>query len=136
MTTSDPAILPMPSELTQSWWSACDEQRLLVQECGACGLRWFTPEAVCVHCTSSRWTWVQSQGVGHVYSLTVVHRAPRPEFEAPYVIAVVELDDGWSMLTNLVGREAGQWRTGDRVQVTFRPVGPRRVPAFEPAVAA
>lgn len=136
MTTYDPAMLPAPTELTAPWWSACDGQRLLVQECGACGQRWFTPEAICIHCTSPVWAWVESPGAGHVYSLTVVQRAPRPEFEAPYVIAVVELDDGWSMLTNLVGRDPGKWQNGDRVQVTFRPVGARRVPAFEPAVAA
>jgi uncharacterized OB-fold protein len=124
-------ILPEPTELTTPWWSACDEKKLLVQECDSCRRRWFTPEAVCIHCTSQQWSWVESTGIGHVYSLTIVHRAPRPEFDAPYVIAVVELDDGWSMLTNLIGRDPEAWRNGDRVKVTFRPAGSRMSPAFE-----
>lgn len=128
--------LPEPTALTAPWWSACTEQRLLVQECSACGLRWFTPEEICVGCRSAAWNWAESPGTGKVYSLTVVHRSPRPEFTAPYVIAVVELDDGWSILANLDGSDPQAWRNDDRVQVAFRSSGERCYPVFVAQEAA
>lgn len=128
--------LPEPSELTATWWAACNQGRLLVQECGACARRWFTPELICIHCGSARWEWAESSGRGTVYSLTVVHRGAGPGFVTPYVIAIVDLDDGWSILSNLVAAPPDRWQSGDRVQVRFDSVGTRLVPAFEPEVTA
>ena len=54
----------------------------------------FIPQPICTQCQSERLEWVESSGRGTVYSYTRVHRPPRPAFEVPYVVAIVELDEG------------------------------------------
>ena len=71
--------------------------------CGACGRSFFSPQVACPHCLSEDWSWQESTGRGVVHSFAVVHRPPGPGFTPPYVIADVELEEGWRMLSNVVG---------------------------------
>jgi uncharacterized OB-fold protein len=105
----------------------------MVPCCGKCGEHFFPPERLCPACGSTGWDFVQSAGSGTVASYTVVHRAPSPDFEPPYVVAVVELDEGCSMLTNLVLPDPESVWTGMPVDVTFldQPDG-RALPVFTP----
>src|SRR5690348_14708302 len=93
--------LPRPNAMTAPFWDAALRGELLVAECASCGRRYAPPEARCPYCRED-WRWVRSPGTGSVYTYSVVYRAPSPEFAAPYVLAVVELDDGWMMTTNIV----------------------------------
>jgi uncharacterized protein len=103
-------------ELTGEFWAAAARRRLVRPVCSDCHRSFFTPQLACPHCLSERWTYQASSGRGRVYSATVVHRAPSPEFEAPYRLAIVDLDEGWSMLATLVGGP------GDRLPAAHAPV--------------
>lgn len=100
-------MLPGHSELTAPFWDAVGRRELVRPVCKACGRSFFTPQVACTHCLSEDWEYRPSAGRGVVYSATVVHRAPGPGFEVPFRLAVVDLDEGWSMLANLVGGEEG-----------------------------
>lgn len=101
--TNDQMIpLPHPTELSRPHWDACREGKLKVQRCRQCDTFVFIPQPCCTHCQSIELEWVESSGRGRVYSCSVVHRAPRPQFEVPYVVAIIELEEGWHMLSNVL----------------------------------
>lgn len=123
-----------PSSLTRAFWDAAREGRLLVQECNACGKKFFRPEIACPHCRAQDWRWVESSGRGKVYSFSVLHRAPSPAFKAPFIFAAIELDEGWTMFSNLIGIEIDDAAIGMPVQVTFHKMSDElTVPLFRPA---
>ena len=125
--------LPRPTALSQPHWDGCRRGELLVQRCLDCGGYVFIPQPACTHCLSERLEWVRSSGRGIVYSYTVVYRPQQPAFETPYVCAIVELDEGWHMLTNLVGLELDAVRVGLPVEVDFRRLSDEvTLPYFRP----
>lgn len=126
--------VPAPDEVTLPWWEATGEHRLLVQTCAGCSERQHPPRALCVHCGSGDLGWSASAGTGVVDSYTVVHRAPRPELDVPYVIARVRLAEGVILLTRLEGRPQQEWRIDDPVQVSWVDLDDgRALPVFVPA---
>jgi uncharacterized OB-fold protein len=129
--------LPVPTELSSGFWAAAAEHRLAVPCCEVCGARFFPPERICPTCGSPNWEYADSAGSGIVATFTVVHRAPSPDFETPYVVAVVELDEGCSILTNLVHTDPGSVSIGMPVHVVFldQPDG-RALPVFAAGVDA
>lgn len=112
--------VPEPTELTRAFWEATRRGELVVPYCPACGLRFFVPEPACPGCLESGWRYEPSCGRGTVYAVTVVHRAPGPGFEVPFALAVIDLDDGGTMLSHVVEPEPGQVAIGMRVRVEFR----------------
>lgn len=125
--------LPQPSALSRPHWQGCREGVLRVQRCRACGTHVFIPQPLCSSCFSDALDWVDSAGQGVVYSFTVVHRAPHPSFETPYVVAIVALDEGFEMLANL-DCEPAHTAIGMRVQVAFRSLSAEiALPYFFPA---
>ncbi|MCY3663460.1 MAG: Zn-ribbon domain-containing OB-fold protein [bacterium] len=123
--------------LTGEFWAGVDRGELLRPVCGRCGRSFFTPQVVCPLCGSGRWTYEPSAGRGTVYSFTVVHRPPEPAFEAPYTLAIVDMAEGWHLLTWIVDCPADEVRIGMEVQVRFT-AGPdgALLPAFAPRAAA
>lgn len=101
---------------TTSWWGAAGERRLLVQRCASCEAHQFYPRPFCLRCQSRDVTWVTARGTGRVYSLTTVHVPVVKWLVPPYVVALVELDEGPRVLTNLVGPAC---RIGDQVEVCW-----------------
>ena len=122
MTRAKTIPLPRPTALSRPHWDGCREGVLRVQRCDACGSYEFIPQAVCTKCQADELGWGESSGRGSVYSHTTVHRPPRPEFDAPYVVAIVELEEGWHMLTNLVDCRPEEVAIGLPVEVDFRAV--------------
>ena len=122
MTRAKTIPLPRPTALSRPHWDGCREGVLRVQRCAACGSYKFIPQAVCTKCQAGKLEWVESSGRGSVYSHTTVYRPPRPEFDAPYVVAIVELEEGWHMLTNLVDCTPEEVAIGLPVEVDFRAV--------------
>jgi uncharacterized OB-fold protein len=111
--------LPQPTELSRPFWEATNEGRLTLQRCDACGhLRW-TPQILCTNCLAEPFTWVDVSGRGRLYSYTIVYRAPLAGFEIPYVLAVVELEEGPLMLTRLVDSPVEQLAVEAPVEVAF-----------------
>jgi uncharacterized OB-fold protein len=115
--------LPAPDAVSEGFWSACAEQRLVVQQCSACGAFQSPPRLLCTTCRGADLSWRDSAGSGRVYTYTVAHYAATPALrdQTPYVVVVVELDDcgGALMTSNLVGESAADVRVGMRVQVRW-----------------
>ena len=122
--------LPRPTALSLPHWDGCREGVLRVQRCRDCGAHVFIPQPLCPRCSCDGLDWVASGGHGTVYSYTIVHRAPHPAFATPYVVAIVELDEGWHMLANLEC-EPSELRIGLPVRVTLRALSPEiSLPCF------
>ena len=79
--------------------------RFMLPRCEACGKFHFYPKPVCPHCQGAKLAWAEASGKGAVYSHSTVHRAPSPEFkdDIPYVVAIVETDEGPHLLSRIVG---------------------------------
>lgn len=96
--------LPQPTPETQPFWDGCKRHELLLPLCLNCNRVHFYPRALCPHCWSADLKWVRSPGKGKLYSYVINHRlAPGFEDEVPFVIAIVELEEGVRMMSNLVG---------------------------------
>lgn len=104
MAASRSRPIPEPTDISRPFWKAAKRGQLTVQQCGECGLRWWTPKAACPRCLSEGYEWTPVSGRGTLYSWSVVHRAADPEAfgSDPYIVAIVELDEGPHMLTSLV----------------------------------
>ena len=121
-----------PDEMTQTWWDATREGRLLVQSCESCGHRQHPPRAVCTACGSTEHLGqLESTGTGVVDACTVVERAPPDGITPPYVVARVRLAEGVIMLTNIETHAPYAVAIGDPVRLSWRDVPDgRRLPIF------
>ncbi len=129
--------LPRKTPVSAPHWEACQDGRLLVQRCTTCDQLVFIPRPGCTRCLTETLEWTESSGLGTVYSYTVVHRPQRPEFEAPYVVAIIALDEGWHMLTNLVDIAPDDVSIGLAVEVAFRVMSDEiTLPYFRPRASA
>jgi uncharacterized OB-fold protein len=123
--------LPSPSPLTEPFWTAARECRLVRPVCDSCGQSFFTPQLICPHCLNEGWTYRTSSGHGIVYSSTVVHRPPSPALPAPYQLAIVDMDEGWHLLTNIIDAGDEPVPIGAPVEVTWVPIDDQwTFPAF------
>ncbi|HPG27139.1 MAG TPA: Zn-ribbon domain-containing OB-fold protein, partial [Myxococcota bacterium] len=100
-------------------WDGCREGTLRVQRCRDCQTLVFIPQPCCGNCLSERLEWVDSSGRGTIYSYTTVYRPQQPVFETPYTVVIVELEEGWHMLSNLLGVAPDDVRIGAEVEVDF-----------------
>ncbi len=116
--------LPRIDEEARGYWEALARHELYFQRCRDCGTKRFYPRALCPVCLSSATEWVRASGRGVVYSFTVTYQNQAPGFreELPYVLAIVELDEGVRMMTNVVGCAPDAVRVGMPVQVVFEDV--------------
>jgi uncharacterized protein len=117
---------PVPhasSELSVPFWRGCGAGELRYQRCESCGVSNFPPTEHCRQCLSAELRWERGGGLGEIYSWTVVHRPVTAEFEPPYAPAIVTLDEGYQMLTNVVGVDPADLAIGMRVRVQFHAVG-------------
>jgi uncharacterized protein len=129
--------VPVPSALTRGFWEAAARRVLVRPVCDRCGASFFSPQVACPRCLSEAWAYRESTGRGSIYSFTVVHRPPSPAFAPPYVIADVSVDEGWNLLTNVVGCRPDEVRIGQRVAVRWEPVSDDIVlPVFGPEADA
>ena len=110
-----------------------DRGELVRPVCGACGVSFFVPQFACPRCQSTNWVYQPSSGRGRVYSHTTIHRPPTPDFAAPYVLADVDVEEGWHLLTWIVDCEPADVAIDMAVRVRFvnGPDG-QRLPAFAP----
>jgi uncharacterized OB-fold protein len=113
---------PHPTPLSAPFWAAARQGRLELQRCRDCGAFRWTPQVLCCACLSEAYDWTPVSGLGEVYSFSVVYRPPTPNFTAPYVVAVVALQEGPLMLTNIVGCDPTSVRVGMPVKVGFEPI--------------
>lgn len=126
--------VPRPTPETQPFWDGTAAGELRIQRCRACQRHYFYPRPSCPRCGSADVEWVRASGRATLYSYVINHR-PAPGFDGPYTIAVVELEEGVRMMTNLVGvRPDPEELVLDMpLRVTFEERGDVHVPLFEPA---
>ena len=128
---------PLPTVVgeTRAYWDACRRGQLLIQHCDKCDEYQFYPRGICSHCWSENPSWFQSTGKGTVWTYTVTYQNRTTGFDqGPYVLALVELEEGVRMFTNIVGCDPGEVTIGMPVEVTFeRATDQISVPYFRPA---
>ena len=130
-------VFPEPD--TQAYWEATKQGKLLYQQCSACQSVVFTPRAHCNKCGSIDLKALESKGEGTVYTYSVVRQNRQPAFAemGAYSIAYIDLDEGFRMLSSVVGvaDPTTEISVGMRVKVEFeeQDSGDYRVPVFRPA---
>ena len=114
-------VLPQPTPESQPFWTACARGELIVQRCNACGRFWFPPANHCQHCWSGDFTWRPVSGRGRLHSFTVFRRAYAAGLadQLPYIVGIVELEEGPRLITNVVGCEPGDVRVDMPLEVVF-----------------
>ena len=130
-------LLPVPQPETDFYWDKARTHELWLMRCDDCGTMYFYPRPICPQCFSRKTGWIQSSGRGTLYAFSIVHRPPIPAFEdlAPYVAALVELEGGARMPTNLVDvdPDPATIRIGMPVEVVFEDASDTiALPKFRP----
>lgn len=102
--TPGPEITP----LSEPYWQGLANGTLLFQKCSDCGYSWLPPRDECPHCLSSSWAWTPSLGRGRIISWVIYRTAMHPAFaeRIPYNVAIVELDEGPRLITNVLADES------------------------------
>ena len=113
--------LPIIDPGTKPFWDAARQHRLSIPRCRACGEHHFYPRELCPHCHSDDLEWTDASGHGEIYSFTIARKPAGPVYadDVPYIIAMIALDEGPRMLTNLVVSDVDCVRIGERVSVHF-----------------
>lgn len=128
--------VPIPDADSRPFWEGVQAHELRIQRCRTCGRHIYYPRSLCPYCHGADLEWVRASGSGVLYSYTVSRRPAGPGFAAdvPYVVALVDLDEGPRMMTNLVDVPVDEVTIGQRVQVVFREMSPGlTLPVFRPA---
>ena len=114
--------LPKPTDISRPYWDAAKNHYLAVQYCHHCKELIFYPRAVCPNdLRDDGLEWVRLSGKGKIYSYTVIRKAAHPAFMAdtPYAYAIIELEEGLRMASNIVDCDPEALSIGMDVEVTF-----------------
>ena len=129
-------FFPRPTAETARFWQGCNDHEFLLQRCSACCKHQFYPRIICANCMSNRLEWAHASGRGTVATYTVVTRAISQAYaaDAPYVIALIDLEEGPRMMSNVIGCDAAEVKSGMAVMVTFEDWSKDiTMPKFRPA---
>ena len=124
-----PRPIPVPDELSKPFWDACNEGRLVVQNCTACNRVQYPPEKACANCGSNQHlAWKEVQGRGSVSGNIVIHDSRLKSWweEQPYNVAIIQLEEypEIQFFSNLPGTPVDEVPVGAKVQVIFEEVSP------------
>jgi uncharacterized OB-fold protein len=129
---SNARLAPSMTADSQFFWDGVREHRLLIQRCGGCGALRHPPRPMCPRCQSLEWDTVEATGRGTVYSFVIPHHPPLPWFLEPYVVALVDLEEGTRLVSNVVGVAPDAVTIGMPVQVRYEHFdGELVLPLFE-----
>ena len=126
---------PPSSPLTEPFWAATRTRQLLVQWCIDCDQPIFYPREACPSCLGTDLEWRPSSGTGTVYAVSVQHRPANPTMASrvPYAVALIDLDDGIRLMSNVVDLDPEAVAPGLAVEVTWEPMSDgRHLPQFRP----
>ena len=119
---------PPVTEVSQPFWDATKERRLVLQWCRDCDQVVQYPRVACPGCLGTNLEWRPASGQGQIYARIVVHGQGDP-----YVVALVDTEEGARLMTNIVNCEPAKVAVGQAVQVTWRELSDQRaLPLFEP----
>ena len=129
-------LTPSMTSDTKFFWDGVRAHRLLIQRCASCGALRHPPRPMCPHCQSLEWDTIESSGRGTVYSFVIPHHPPLPWFPEPYVVALVDLEEGTRLVSNIVGVAPEAVTIGMPVAVRFEALdGDIVLPLFAPEEA-
>ena len=113
--------LPTNAGETKVFWDGCKKGELIIQQCNSCNEYQFYPRGICSNCWTTDIKWVHSTGRGKVWTYTITYQNRTPGFaeDVPYVLALVELDEGVKMFTNIIECDPKEVKIGMDVEVTF-----------------
>lgn len=116
--------LPVVDDESRPFWDAAHERRLLIRRCHDCERWHYYPRPFCPHCWSQDVDWVEASGRATLYTYSIVRRNDLPPFNqrVPYVAAIVDLEEGPRMITELVDCPEDQVRIGMPLTVDYRPL--------------
>jgi uncharacterized protein len=136
-TTQLPAPVPEIAPETAAFWAATLDGTLLLQRCGNCGKACYYPRYVCPHCHATALIDFSASGRGTIYSYTVTSRGILEYANAgAYVLAMIELDEGPKMVSNIIDCDPAELAIGQRVEVVFIDTGGGgALPRFRPVVS-
>lgn len=125
--------LPRATAETTPFWEGCALGKLRYQRCASCGAVQLIPRSLCSECQSRDLDWCESHRLGAVLSFTIVHRAPSAAFESelPYAIAIVDMDEGFRVMANVVGGATARLQVDSRVRIGFRRIDGVALPEAE-----
>ena len=127
--------LPRPTPDTQAYWDGCRDEKLFIQHCTRCGHYQFYPRLICSSCMSPELEWAEASGKGQVRSFTILRQAISPAYadDVPYVVALIELSEGPTMMSNVVDCDPESVHIGMAVEVVFTAYTDEiTVPQFKP----
>ena len=130
--------IPSPQGESDYYWQKAKEHELWLRKCDDCGQPYFYPRDISPCCFSKNTSWIQASGNATLYTYGIVQRAPHPGFrdDVPFVTAIVELEEGPRMATNIVIDEPSEdnLKVGMALQVTFEDITDEiALPKFRPA---
>ena len=116
------------------WWNGINEDKLLIQRCSECQTLRHPPRPMCGECRSTKWDSVESSGRGTVYSYTVMHHPKIPGYEYPLPVALINLEDGTRIVSNIIDCAVDDVHIGMPVQLIIQESDPSlKLPFFRPA---
>lgn len=131
---------PLPESVPewQQFWDKAKAHELWIMRCNDCNQPYFYPRPICPNCFSRNTAWMQASGKGTLYTFAIVHRPPNRGWqdEVPYVPAIILLEEGVRLSTNLIEVEPdpAQIKVGMAVEVVFDEVTDEvTLPKFRPA---
>lgn len=124
--------LPMPDTDSRPYWEAATRHEFQLPYCTACQQHFFIPRVLCPKCHSDKVEWRKASGNGVIYSYTISRRPAGPAFaeRVPYVVALIDLDEGPRMMSNVFTDDVDSIRIGQRVRVDFDDAGEISLPVF------
>ena len=125
--------VPYPSHISEPFWQACRRHELVIQRCDDCSTFVFYPRATCTSCGSEALTWQPVSGRGTLFTYTIARRPThrRLASRVPYVIAVIELDEGPHLTSTVIDCDVETLRIGQRVVVDFEDLDEVAIPVFK-----
>ncbi len=136
MSTAPTKNLPVATTETAEYWAGCKRHELLIQHCADCAAYQFYPRILCTACSGRSLQWVRASGRGTVRSFTIVRRAVSEAYaaEVPYVVALIRLQEGPTLMSNIVGCAVEAVAMDMPVEVVFDDwPGGVTVPKFQPS---
>lgn len=119
------------------WWDVVDKGEIPIQKCGDCGALHHPPRPMCNQCQGTSMDWVPACGVGKVYTYTIMHHPQFPGFEYPFIAALVELEEGTRLVSNVVDVAPEDMYIGMPVEAFVEQVDDEmKMPLFRPAAGA
>lgn len=130
--------IPVPQGESDEYWNKAKEGELWLRNCNSCGNPYFYPRDISPCCFSKDTSWIKASGKASLFTYAIVHRAPHPGFaqDAPFVVAIVELEEGPQMPTSIVIDDPTpeNLQIGMALEVIFEDISEKiALPKFKPA---